>query len=270
MKQQHLALSPWLYTTLITAAIYAASPLHRFPGGDSGELMAEACVNGVAHPPGYPLLLSLLQISQWMVRRAEQVQWMVMGDDNSDSASQQVPFAHIANVMNSAFAVGAAACTTQVVDLWARREFPVEAMTAGLMFATSKLVWEYAIGLEVHIYVLLEAISCTEDMTGLWMCAGIRTQQPAGRGAARAGRSLFRTTERSECLRCCVCMWTGSHKPAHDQYVLSSVSGMIAHLGGSQHLAVICTAVLFEAPFIAAALLTRHLGRKEILWCAVW
>lgn len=146
---QHRYPPPWIYTALLTAAIYAASPLHRLPGGDSGELMAEACVNGVAHPPGYPLLLSLLQMSQWMVRRAkQQAQWILMRDGDSESL-QQIPFVVIANALNAFFAVGAAACVTQVVDLWAAREFPIEAITAGLMIATSKLTWEYAIGLEV-------------------------------------------------------------------------------------------------------------------------
>ena len=28
-------------------------------GGDSGELVAEACLGGVAHPPGYPLFIGL-------------------------------------------------------------------------------------------------------------------------------------------------------------------------------------------------------------------
>lgn len=144
-------LPPWLWTTLLAAAVYTTSPLHRLPGGDSGELMAEACVNGVAHPPGYPLLLSLLQMGQSVTRKAEQL--LLLHGSGADTPP--IPFVLIANSMNAGFAIGAAACITHAVDLWARRAFPVEAITAGLMFATSKLTWEYAVGIEVSDSVCL-------------------------------------------------------------------------------------------------------------------
>ena len=33
------------------------------PGGDAGELVAEACLHGTAHPPGYPLFSMLTSLS---------------------------------------------------------------------------------------------------------------------------------------------------------------------------------------------------------------
>jgi hypothetical protein len=38
---------------------YVRTGYTSLAGGDSGELAAEACALGVAHPPGYPLLTLL-------------------------------------------------------------------------------------------------------------------------------------------------------------------------------------------------------------------
>ena len=38
-----------------TTAVYVCTLYASIPGGDSGELVAEACQLGHAHPPGYPL-----------------------------------------------------------------------------------------------------------------------------------------------------------------------------------------------------------------------
>ncbi|KAF1331509.1 Membrane protein, partial [Globisporangium splendens] len=141
---------PWFWTTLATTFAYALSPLHQLPGGDSGELMAEACVNGVAHPPGYPLLLTLLRISYFAVRSAEQLLAQPQLPRQRSVELARIPFVSIANVMNAGLSVAAAACITHTIDVWGRHDFPFEATTAGLMFATSKLTWGYAIGLEVH------------------------------------------------------------------------------------------------------------------------
>lgn len=142
----------WLWTTAIAAALYASSPLRRLPGGDSGELLAEACVGGVAHPPGYPLLLSLLGLARWVAQNVEllllQSPLCLIRSCNGE-ADATTPAVLVANVVNASFAVGAAGCITHVVDLWTKREATLEAVAAGLVFATSKLTWEYAIGLEV-------------------------------------------------------------------------------------------------------------------------
>ena len=41
------------------------------PGGDSGELLAEACALGVAHPPGYPLFVLLARLAMELLRPRE-------------------------------------------------------------------------------------------------------------------------------------------------------------------------------------------------------
>ncbi|KAL4141136.1 hypothetical protein PRNP1_014258 [Phytophthora ramorum] len=133
--------SPWLWTLLLSLLVYTTSrPLDRLPGGDSGELLAEACVGGVAHPPGYPLLLSLLRLVHWTTKKY----CGIAGDgDNS------VHFVQLANAVNAVMAAGASACVTHTVHLLTSRNSSVEAIAAGLNFALSKLTWEYATGLEV-------------------------------------------------------------------------------------------------------------------------
>ncbi|TMW57179.1 hypothetical protein Poli38472_003104 [Pythium oligandrum] len=123
----------WLWTLGIAWTVYASSSIGRLAGGDSGELLAEACVGGVAHPPGYPLLLLLLRVVKWIGERV----------------TPHMPFVVLANHLNAVFMASAAACVTHSVDLVTNRKFPGESVVAGLLFAFSKLTWEYAIGLEV-------------------------------------------------------------------------------------------------------------------------
>lgn len=41
--------------------------VYNFSGGDSGELVAEGCILGTAHPPGYPLLTMLVyMLKEWL------------------------------------------------------------------------------------------------------------------------------------------------------------------------------------------------------------
>ncbi|KAL3663079.1 hypothetical protein V7S43_012019 [Phytophthora oleae] len=128
---------PWLWTLLLSLLVYTTVwPLDRVPGGDSGELLAEACVGGVAHPPGYPLLLVLLRLVRWTLT--------IAGEGHNS-----MHFVLWANAMNAVFAAAAAACVTHVVYLMTSKHASVEAIAAGLCFALSKLTWEYARGLEV-------------------------------------------------------------------------------------------------------------------------
>ena len=47
-------------------AALAATCQRGVPGGDAGELVAEACLGGTAHPPGYPLFTVLLHfVRKW-------------------------------------------------------------------------------------------------------------------------------------------------------------------------------------------------------------
>lgn len=127
---------PWIATSALAALAYALSPgISRLPGGDSGELLAEACVGGVAHPPGYPLLLLLLRSARWI----------------TSQITPQLPFVVVANAMNAALAALAAGAITHAVDLMTVKSSPIAAIVAGLVFALSRLTWEYAAGVEVEM-----------------------------------------------------------------------------------------------------------------------
>ena len=40
---------------IVIYGVYHLSLFPSVPGGDSGELLAESCIMGTAHPPGYPV-----------------------------------------------------------------------------------------------------------------------------------------------------------------------------------------------------------------------
>jgi hypothetical protein len=44
---------------VVVLVVYVLTLYPSIPGGDSGELVAEACTLGHAHPPGYPLFTLL-------------------------------------------------------------------------------------------------------------------------------------------------------------------------------------------------------------------
>ncbi|KAJ0407711.1 hypothetical protein P43SY_009048 [Pythium insidiosum] len=125
--------APWKCTFVLAFAAYMALGVQRLPGGDSGELLAEACLGGVAHPPGYPLLLLVLRLTKQL----------------GTIFAPGVPFVVLANGLNAAFAAAAAACVSHSVWLVADRQSPIAAVFAGLLFASSELTIEYAVGLEV-------------------------------------------------------------------------------------------------------------------------
>ena len=56
----HVSKATWATAVAVTSAVFTVYLPSVFPsvgGGDSGELLAEACALGVAHPPGYPLFI---------------------------------------------------------------------------------------------------------------------------------------------------------------------------------------------------------------------
>lgn len=53
-----------LYVRLMSACLFVQQYV---TGGDSGELVAEGCILGTAHPPGYPLLTMLVYLlKEWL------------------------------------------------------------------------------------------------------------------------------------------------------------------------------------------------------------
>jgi hypothetical protein len=130
---QSLELYPGFWSAIGACGMYFYTCFTGLTGGDSGELLAESCLNGVAHPPGYPLFILLTQL--WT---------KLFYYFSSDFA-----YAHVANLGNAVWGALAAACITQSVHMITSRRFPFESIVSGLFFAFSRLTWEYSIGAEV-------------------------------------------------------------------------------------------------------------------------
>lgn len=121
---------------MVTWGLYLTTLYPSVPGGDSGELLGEACHLGVAHPPGYPLFV--LVTRAWMDATA------ALGFPGSPAMR--------ANAMSALFdAVAAVLIYHSVVMLTEARHRNCHwpAFTAGCMFALSPLIWLYAVGAEV-------------------------------------------------------------------------------------------------------------------------
>ncbi len=52
-----------LLTSTFVLAVLVFTQYSSVPGGDGGELMAESCLGGISHPPGYPLFIMLGNIA---------------------------------------------------------------------------------------------------------------------------------------------------------------------------------------------------------------
>ena len=105
-------------------------------GADGGELLAAARVNGVPHPPGYPLYTFLLR------------QWLILGD-------LFVPASTLAwrgNLFSALLAAAAVGMTVPTAGLLLRdyRLRWAWAGLAGLVWAVSPLLWSKAIITEVY------------------------------------------------------------------------------------------------------------------------
>jgi hypothetical protein len=113
-------------------AVYSLTAAPSVAGGDSGELLAEACGLGTAHPPGYPLFTMVMH----PVLRLPRVFFA------------PTPAAW-ANLFTAAVAAAAAAVVGACVDeaRWSARGADASKLPglvgAGL-FAFSPVTWQYA------------------------------------------------------------------------------------------------------------------------------
>ena len=214
-----------LFISVFTATfiLYASTSFPSITGGDTGELLAEACQLGVAHPPGYPLYLMLNHL---VMRAANTVTPGVAGAP-----------AFAANILSSAFGATAAAMAAIAVHEWSgsrRMTSSVpEAATAGgivaaALFALSPLTWEYSTGSEV--FALNNAL-----MAGLiWLTAKVGT----------AMHSVARTTMPSKSS-------TPSESPWSSKVTLAMSWARAGALVSGLALANQHTALLFVVPLAA-------------------
>ncbi len=122
----------------IVFGVYFFTAFPSLPGGDSGELLAESCLHGTAHPPGYPTFLMLSQFWTQLLT----------------AISIQGTVAWKVNIMCAFFGALAAgfiglASYDLVLLTRSKKLLITMSLISALLFAFSPLVWEYSISAEV-------------------------------------------------------------------------------------------------------------------------
>jgi hypothetical protein len=152
----------------------------RYPsisGGDSGELLAEACQLGTAHPPGYPLFTLLAHCAiqlgshvELFLKSFKDGEFFIGKNYEWLSSSTSLMVSPAVSVNSFCCVLGAATCfilantvtlylsfnqedTSDQVDekkvSHQKSTFATHGAVAGVVFALSPLTWEYSIGAEV-------------------------------------------------------------------------------------------------------------------------
>lgn len=131
-----------VYVELGTAAavfsVYLATLAKSIAGGDSGELVAEGCILGVAHPPGYPLFTLLVNALS---------KFAGVMEDGRDVA-------YVVNISSAFFTAGATYCIGRIIRILTTGCGVGAAADGGVIFgmgtfALSPLIWQYAVTAEV-------------------------------------------------------------------------------------------------------------------------
>lgn len=158
-----MALQTYRVTILVAFTIFSTLYLTISPsvsGGDSGELLAEGCSLGTAHPPGYPLFTILVFIIK-----------SVYDSIHSTSSTVKTGFdgdyhvAYRVNIVSAIFTIVAGSLVSESVSLTQSLIFPsrtqiTKSVDLGCsrigsiiytfgMFAFSPLIWQYAVTAEV-------------------------------------------------------------------------------------------------------------------------
>ena len=139
-------LAPASLLAIVVLSVYGATIAPSIAGGDSGELVAEACHLGTAHPPGYPLFTLLIHA----LTRLPGV-----------PASPAVR----ANLFCAACGAGAAALVARCVPLLVGARRAADAtrwqdhalaawsgVAAGGLYALSPLTWQYSVTAEARLW----------------------------------------------------------------------------------------------------------------------
>ena len=150
-----------VFTTVL--GVYTRTLYPSIPGGDSGELVAEGCHLGVAHPPGYPLFTMLVHgVTRYLPQGWGSCAWRT-------------------NMMCATCGALAAVFIQRSVDIWGFHTWG--GVAAAGMFAFSPLIWTYAVGSEVFALnnlvaaaLMLQALRYARDgawfdvLLGAWLC----------------------------------------------------------------------------------------------------
>ncbi len=115
----------WLPGVLITLALgpfYWLSAVTRVGGGDWGQFQTFGYMGGIAHAPGYPLIIGSINLATRVIR---------FGDP-----------AHVANIVNASFAT--AAGVALFYSSWLITRSRLAALVATVVFATGYSIWAQA------------------------------------------------------------------------------------------------------------------------------
>ena len=155
---------------VVVLGVYARTLHPSIPGGDSGELVAEGCHLGVAHPPGYPLFTMLVHgVTQYLPQDWGSCAWR-------------------SNMLCATCGALAAVLIQRSVDMWGFHAWG--GVAAAGLFAFSPLVWNYAVGSEVFALNNLATAALTwqvlryardglwsDVLLGAWLCGLALTNQ---------------------------------------------------------------------------------------------
>jgi hypothetical protein len=141
----------FFFAAITTFIIYSATSSHSIAGGDAGELVAEGCALGTAHPPGYPLYTLLVGA---VVRLSAQVDYSWFGVYDLPTP------AFIVNIMSCCFgAISSGLIASTVFRLTKSLGNDTSknalltkvscAIASSIMWSFSPLNWEYNTEAEV-------------------------------------------------------------------------------------------------------------------------
>lgn len=187
------------------SALYWKTGFQSLAGGDSGELAAEACAAGVAHPPGYPLFVLLGNAALWVWRILSRAS----GDRISAMLTDGVTPVLVLNRLCAACGVASAVLQFSTTQRLASAIAPSLSGTAPLLLsiavavltACAPLMWTYNTQTEVFalnnlcvaglLYLFVRAILATagRDCSSAACRGGEAQQQPSATAAARVAAS---------------------------------------------------------------------------------
>jgi hypothetical protein len=183
----------FLLPTIVTLLIYISTASNSIAGGDAGELVAEGCKLGTAHPPGYPLYTLIVGA---VVRLAQHFSLNDVGFGGGASATTPVYWVNVTSCIFGAMSTGLISSTVFRLTNDAKNDGSHEtlsmllarascAVSASITCALSPLMWQY--NKEAEVFALhnwfVSAILYTLTVYGDVIAS------PKNRAAIKAGFS---------------------------------------------------------------------------------
>lgn len=141
--------------TIAIISIYLNTISPSIAGGDSGELVAEGCILGTAHPPGYPVFTLIARLGK------------LLATSFAPRAHSNLTFS-VANIMNLTsviFTSIASFLISKIVIMCSKGNYVSGSLFSMGMFAFSPLIWQYAVTAEVFpLNTMFAALICYQTL----------------------------------------------------------------------------------------------------------